>query len=97
MVVIVRKSRIGWCRSRLHVDDGHVAQSGLIFSPSSQAHPSLTMLRTLVLIAFCMSGIVSAQFDFFGNMFGHQQHQEQQQHRSGASQWAAHVESGTLK
>jgi len=50
------------------------------------------MSLTLTVIVFLMFGYVSAQFDFFGNMFGQQQ-QHQQQHRSGASQWAAHVES----
>ncbi|KDR83915.1 hypothetical protein GALMADRAFT_50829, partial [Galerina marginata CBS 339.88] len=33
---------------------------------------------------------VSAQFNFFENMWGHQQQHQQQQQRSGASQWAAY-------
>jgi hypothetical protein len=38
---------------------------------------------------------VSAQFQFFENMFGQQQHHhQQQQQRSGASQWAAYSDSG---
>jgi hypothetical protein len=41
--------------------------------------------------------LVSAQFQFFENMFSQQQHhhqQQQQQQRSGASQWAAYSDSG---
>jgi hypothetical protein len=41
--------------------------------------------------------LVSAQFQFFENMFGQQQQhqqQQQQQQRSGASQWAAYSDSG---
>jgi len=41
--------------------------------------------------------LVSAQFQFFENMFGQQQqqhHQHHQQQRSGASQWAAYSDSG---
>src|ERR1700733_11860907 len=53
------------------------------------------MLRNLAIVAPFMFGLVFAQFDFFGNMFGHQQHEQQQQPRPGASQWAAQVESGT--
>lgn len=49
------------------------------------------MLR-IALILFLTLGLVSANFDFFGNMFGNQQQQQHQQ-RSGASQWAAQVES----
>jgi hypothetical protein len=51
------------------------------------------MLRSLAIVVPFMFGLAYAQFDFFGNMFGDQQSQQQQ--RSGASQWAAHVESGT--
>jgi hypothetical protein len=48
---------------------------------------------SLVLLLFF--GTVSAQFNFFENMFGHgQQQQQQQQQRSGASQWAAYSDSG---
>ena len=49
---------------------------------------------SLVLLLFF--GTVSAQFNFFDNMFGHgqQQQQQQQQQRSGASQWAAFSDSG---
>ncbi|GLB34005.1 putative long chronological lifespan protein 2 [Lyophyllum shimeji] len=52
------------------------------------------MLRTLAPILFLTFSMVSANFDFFGNMFGGQQHhQQQQQQRSGASHWAAQVEN----
>ncbi|KAF8076603.1 hypothetical protein FPV67DRAFT_1559038 [Lyophyllum atratum] len=55
------------------------------------------MLRTVVFVLFLAFGLVSANFDFFGNMFGnqqqHHQQQQQQQHRSGASQWAAHADT----
>ncbi|RDB20044.1 Long chronological lifespan protein 2 [Hypsizygus marmoreus] len=50
------------------------------------------MSRTLALILFLAFGLVSANFEFFGNMFGGQQHQQQQQ-RSGSAQWAAQVEA----
>jgi len=50
------------------------------------------MSRRLALVLFLVFGVVSANFDFFGNMFGQQQQQQQQQ-RSGASQWAAQAES----
>jgi hypothetical protein len=48
------------------------------------------------LILLLIFGTVSAQFNFFENMFGHgqQQQQQQQQQRSGASQWAAYSDSG---
>jgi hypothetical protein len=53
------------------------------------------MSRTLVLVLFLTFSLASANFDFFGNMFGNQQqHHQQQQHRSGAAQWAAQVDSG---
>jgi len=52
------------------------------------------MYRTLALIFLTLLGFVSAQFDFFGNMFGQQQQQQQrQQPRAGASQWAAQVDN----
>ncbi|KAJ6598845.1 hypothetical protein DFH09DRAFT_902838 [Mycena vulgaris] len=37
--------------------------------------------------------LVAAQFQFFDGMFQQQQRQQQQQYHSGASQWAAHLES----
>ncbi|KAF9478155.1 hypothetical protein BDN70DRAFT_783844, partial [Pholiota conissans] len=38
--------------------------------------------------------LVAAQFNFFENMFGQQQqHQQYQQQRTGASQWAAYSDS----
>ncbi|KAG5728517.1 hypothetical protein E4T56_gene19500 [Termitomyces sp. T112] len=53
------------------------------------------MLRAVLFVLFLTFGLVSANFDFFSNMFGQQQQyqQHQQQQRSGASQWAAQVES----
>ncbi|KAG6813001.1 hypothetical protein H0H92_014932 [Tricholoma furcatifolium] len=53
------------------------------------------MLRAVALILFFFFGFVSANFDFFSNMFGQQQYQ-QQQPRAGASQWAAQVENLSL-
>ncbi|KAK7061865.1 long chronological lifespan protein 2 [Favolaschia claudopus] len=52
------------------------------------------MLRSsfAVVLFFLLLQLVSAQFQFFDGMFGQQRHQ-QQQHQSGASQWAAHLES----
>ncbi|KAF8913752.1 long chronological lifespan protein 2 [Gymnopilus junonius] len=49
-----------------------------------------SFLRTFLFLAGL--NYVSAQFNFFENMFGHQQH-HQQQHRSAASQWAAYSDS----
>ncbi|KAJ7228456.1 hypothetical protein GGX14DRAFT_612967 [Mycena pura] len=49
------------------------------------------MLRALALGLFLFFlQLVSAQFQFFDGMF---QRQQQPQHHSGASQWAAHLES----
>ncbi|KAG7096728.1 hypothetical protein E1B28_004141 [Marasmius oreades] len=45
----------------------------------------------LILFLFYLFSICVAQFSFFDNMFRQQQHQEQ--HASGAAQWAAHRES----
>ncbi|KZV63850.1 hypothetical protein PENSPDRAFT_589272 [Peniophora sp. CONT] len=39
------------------------------------------------LLALCALQLVSAQFPFFGNMFGH--HQQQQQQQPSGSQWLA--------
>ncbi|EDR12339.1 uncharacterized protein LACBIDRAFT_311640 [Laccaria bicolor S238N-H82] len=57
---------------------------------------SMHMFRvSLSLVLLLFFGTVSAQFNFFENMFGHgqQQQQQQQQQRSGASQWAAFSDS----
>ncbi|KAF8969486.1 hypothetical protein BDZ97DRAFT_1915436 [Flammula alnicola] len=51
----------------------------------SQCLPLLFLLGLLQL--------VSAQFNFFENMFGQQQQQQQQQQRASASQWAAYSDS----
>ncbi|KAJ6515668.1 hypothetical protein C8R45DRAFT_811005 [Mycena sanguinolenta] len=50
------------------------------------------MSRTLacVVFLFLVAQLVSAQFQFFDNMFGQQR---QQQPPSGAAQWAAHLDS----
>ncbi|KAJ7094566.1 hypothetical protein B0H15DRAFT_904494 [Mycena belliarum] len=52
------------------------------------------MLARAFAFAICLLflQLVSAQFQFFDGMFGQQQQQQQQQ-RSGAAQWAAHLES----
>ena len=45
-----------------------------------------------------LSGVVSAQFNFF-DMFGqqqqHQQQQQQQQQRAGGSLWTSHADSSS--
>ncbi|KII94928.1 hypothetical protein PLICRDRAFT_128275 [Plicaturopsis crispa FD-325 SS-3] len=47
----------------------------------------------LLLLAFSFVSLVSAQFNFFEQMFHHQGQQQQQQHQpSGSSQWAAHAD-----
>ncbi|KAF6762179.1 long chronological lifespan protein 2 [Ephemerocybe angulata] len=48
--------------------------------------------RSVVFIVSLLFGLASAQFQFFGDFFGHQQQQQQQQ-RSGSSQWATFSES----
>jgi hypothetical protein len=54
------------------------------------------MLRTILATLFITLGLAAAQFNFFENMFGHgQQHQQHQQQRAGASQWATYSDSGT--
>ena len=59
------------------------------------------MIRTwifpLVFLTFSFTPFVSAQFQFFDQMFGHPQQHQQHQQRTGASQWAAHSDSGTVK
>ncbi|KAF9534751.1 hypothetical protein CPB83DRAFT_213354 [Crepidotus variabilis] len=49
------------------------------------------MIFTLAAVVFALSNLAFAQFNFFGNMF--QGQQQQQQHRSTASQWAAYSDS----
>ncbi|KAJ7639018.1 hypothetical protein FB45DRAFT_904494 [Roridomyces roridus] len=50
------------------------------------------MSRLLPLLFLFFLQMVAAQFQFFDGMFGGQR-QQQQQYHSGASQWAAHLES----
>ncbi|KAF7301866.1 Long chronological lifespan protein 2 [Mycena indigotica] len=53
---------------------------------------SAAMSRTLsIVFLLCFLQLVAAQFQFFDGMFG--QRQQQQQYHTGASQWAAHLES----
>ncbi|KAF7352590.1 Long chronological lifespan protein 2 [Mycena venus] len=52
------------------------------------------MLRAFAVAVFLFFlQLVSAQFQFFDGMFQQQQRQQQQQYHSGASQWAANLES----
>ena len=68
-----------------------------LFVPTFRAVTDIEMNQLLyfpLLFLFWLQ-LVSAQFQFFENMFGQQQqHHQQQQQRSGASQWAAYSDSG---
>ncbi|TEB30094.1 hypothetical protein FA13DRAFT_1733904 [Coprinellus micaceus] len=46
--------------------------------------------QSLLLLLSLFFGLASAQFQFFGDFFGQQQHQQQ---RSGSSQWASFSEN----
>ena len=53
------------------------------------------MFWTVPITLFLGFGVASANFDFFGNMFGQQHHHQQQEPpRWGASQWGAQMDSG---
>jgi hypothetical protein len=62
---------------------------------SQLGHPQIpsTMLSraSLCFVVFFLCAIANAQFNFFDGMF----RQQQQEQPSGASMWAAHLESGT--
>ncbi|KAH9167153.1 hypothetical protein EDB89DRAFT_1998752 [Lactarius sanguifluus] len=47
---------------------------------------------SLLAFIFVLFTLANAQFQFFGDMFGHPQQQQQQQ-PSGGQQWAMHAES----
>jgi hypothetical protein len=58
------------------------------------------MVRTVltILVLSWLSLLVSAQFNFFDQMFGgHQQQHHQQQRPSGAAYYAAQADSGSSK
>lgn len=84
------------CAVILNVYSNTVTWLNTLINSFSCSVSSMHMFRvSLSLVLLLFFGTVSAQFNFFENMFGHgqQQQQQQQQQRSGASQWAAFSDS----
>ncbi|KAI0246549.1 hypothetical protein BJV78DRAFT_1134966 [Lactifluus subvellereus] len=54
---------------------------------------SLSLRLTLFTLAFALFTLTNAQFQFFNEMFGQPQQQQQHRQQSGGQQWAMHAES----
>jgi hypothetical protein len=56
---------------------------------------TLFILPTVTILVLSLSRLVSGQFGFFDQIFGHPgQHHQQQQRQGGPSQWIAQADAG---